>query len=104
MRRGDDDYFSSDIPDSNDPPTPHVHPLSTSFGKLPVPALALWSEKDEYGYLKDQGPLLERWTVAAKGKLETKVIKGATHGVSEVEGQKELVQSTVDWLERHFGA
>jgi pimeloyl-ACP methyl ester carboxylesterase len=78
-----------------------VHPLASSFGKLPVPALALWSEKDEYGYLKDQRPLLDRWEKAAAGKLEARVVKGASHGVAEVDAQGELVDIVVEWLKRH---
>lgn len=95
---GDDDYFSSDLPDTDTPPTPHVHPLSKSFGTLPVPALALWSEKDEYGHLSDQNPLLQRWSDAAKGKLTTVVVKDGNHAVTAEGPQKELCTAVVGWL------
>ena len=95
---GDDDYFSSDLPDSDSPPTPHVHPLNKSFGTLPKPALALWSEKDEYRFLDDQRPLLQRWEAAAKGKLHTVIIKNADHSVVDEKPQKDLCDAVVDWL------
>jgi hypothetical protein len=97
--RGDDDYFSSDIPDTDDPPTPHIHPLNKSFGTLPTPALALWSEKDEYGFLDDQTPLLRRWETAAGGKLRTVTIKDADHAVSKEQPQADLCAAVVDWLQ-----
>ena len=103
MSRGDDDYFSSDIPDTDEEPSPHVHPLSTSFGKLQTPALALWSEKDECGFLPDQQVLLDRWIAASNGKLTTKIVEGANHGVEDPKGQKLLCEITIGWLTEQFG-
>ena len=100
---GDDDYFSSDIPDTETPPTPHVHPLSKSFGTLPVPALALWSEKDEYGFLPDQAPLLQRWRDASKGKLTTVIVKEGNHAVTAEGPQKDLCEAVIAWLQENVG-
>ena len=63
----------------------------------------LWSEKDEYGYLDDQRPLLDRWIAASNGKLSAKVVTGATHGVKEETSQRELCDLTVGWLTENFG-
>lgn len=94
---GDDDYFSSDLPDASTPDTPHVHPLSTSFGRLSAPALALWCEGDHCGN-GDQRPLLRRWEAAAAGKLAWHVLEGATHCVEEAGPQAVLAEQVVGWL------
>ena len=85
-------------------PTPHVHPLSTSFGKLPVPALALWSEKEEHAFYTDINAHLDRWVKAANGKLETKIIKGAMHAVPEEPAQEQLCEEVVTWLKEKIQA
>lgn len=95
---GDDDYFSSDLPDAPDG-GPHVHPLSTSFGKLSAPALALWCEGDHCGN-GDQTPLLKRWEAAANGKLSWHVLKGASHMVSEPGPQADLNEQVLAFLAR----
>lgn len=95
---GDDDYFSSDLPDTADG-GPHVHPLSTSFGKLSAPALALWCEGDHCGN-GDQRPLLRRWEAAAHGKLTWHVLEGASHMVSEPAPQADLNIQVVEFLSK----
>ncbi|KLT39701.1 DUF1749-domain-containing protein [Cutaneotrichosporon oleaginosum] len=97
---GDDDYFSSDLPDSAD--GVHKHPLSESFGALSVPALALFSEKDEFGHVADVDAHLARWRKAAKGKLETHVVDGANHAVEDAAHWPDLCAATVAWLQKHF--
>ncbi|KAK8844822.1 hypothetical protein IAR55_006672 [Kwoniella newhampshirensis] len=95
---GDDDYFSSDIP--LDPTPPFRHSLSDSFGVLSAPALALYSEKDaEYQVAKPED-LLPRWADAAKGKLEWRILKGASHDVSEPEAQVVVCDEVLGWLRR----
>ena len=96
MCSGDDDYFSSDIPDT--PAEPHVHPLSKSFGALTVPALALWSENDQFSRVVSPQDLLMRWEKAGQGRLQARIIKGASHAVEEHQGQKQLCHEIVGWL------
>lgn len=100
---GDDDYFSNDLPDHPDS-SPHKHPLSTSFGSLSVPALALWSEKDEFNTLSPEAraALLDRWRAAGGEKLQVSVVKNADHAVKEVETQEDMCGVVVDWLKRNF--
>jgi pimeloyl-ACP methyl ester carboxylesterase len=97
MFRGNDDYFSSDLP--LDPDGVHVHPLSSSFGKLSAPALALCGEKDEC-YHTDPIPVMDRWVKAANGKLEAKLVPGAGHSVKEPDAQVELCKMVIEWLGR----
>ncbi|BEI83793.1 hypothetical protein CcaverHIS002_0403970 [Cutaneotrichosporon cavernicola] len=97
---GDDDYFSSDLPDTAD--GVHKHPLDGSFGALNVPALALFSEKDEYGHVPDVEAHLARWREAAKGRLETRIVRGANHAVEDAAHWPDLCAATVGWLQKHF--
>ncbi|GMK58736.1 hypothetical protein CspeluHIS016_0601780 [Cutaneotrichosporon spelunceum] len=97
---GDDDYFSSDLPDK--PDGVHKHPLAESFGALPVPVLALFSEKDEYAHVPDVEAHLARWRTASKGKLETHVVPGANHAVDDEAHWPDLCVATVSWLQKHF--
>ncbi|ORY23282.1 hypothetical protein BCR39DRAFT_549688 [Naematelia encephala] len=104
---GDDDYFSSDLPSKQDNihthTHTHTHPLDTSFGKLTVPVLAIWSGKDEYSKAKDYNrPLLERWQDASHGKLEFDIIKNASHAVVDDKDRKILCGLVVDWLNKYF--
>lgn len=97
--RGDDDYFSSDLPT---PPTEGFkHPLSTTFGKLEHPVLVLFSEKDEYVHAPDVPAMLETWREVAKGKLETVIVRGASHAV-ETQGKEQLCAAVVAWLGQHW--
>ncbi len=98
---GDDDYFSSDLPDASDG-SKHVHPLSTSFGRLPVPVRALWMEKDHCANLPDQRVLLRRWEAVSGSMLSWTVVQGATHCAEEEEAQQALCEDVSAWLSAHF--
>lgn len=98
---GDDDYFSSGIP--LDPDGVKAHPLSQSFGQISAPALALYSEKDEFGKLPDVRATMRSWEEAAGGKLEAKVLMGASHAVAEFEARNKLFEEVVGWLRRVIG-
>lgn len=100
MCSGDDDYFSHDIP--TQPDGVHKHPLSQSFGKFSAPALALFSEKDEYvpPTFTYPGDLGERWAEACPTGLEWKVIPGAGHAVERAEDREVLAKEVVGWLKR----
>lgn len=95
---GDDDYFSADIP--LEPTQPYVHSLSTSFGALTAPALALFSEKDAEWIVARPEDLLPKWADAANGKLEWRIIKGASHDVNEKEAQAVLCEDVLSWLRK----
>ncbi|WVN87622.1 uncharacterized protein L203_102805 [Cryptococcus depauperatus CBS 7841] len=95
---GDDDYFSADIP--VDPSSPFVHSLSTSFGALTAPVLALYAEKDTKHQVAPPEKRLTEWEKAARGKLDWKILKGASHDVSEEEPQKALNREVLFWLKR----
>ncbi|KAL1405355.1 hypothetical protein Q8F55_008986 [Vanrija albida] len=97
---GDDDYFSSDIPDTGN--GKFKHPLDESFGRLAAPALALYSEKDEYAHVPDIDAHLARWVKAAHGKLDTHVVKGANHAVEDPAHQDDLAAAVVAWLGKTF--
>ncbi|RSH80400.1 uncharacterized protein EHS24_008977 [Apiotrichum porosum] len=98
---GLDDYFSSDLPDAPDG-SAHVHPLSTSFGSLKVPALAFWAENDHCNVLPDHRVLLRRWETASSGRLQWRFLDGATHTVEEEDAQKVLCDEVVGWLSSQF--
>ncbi|WVR03042.1 hypothetical protein IAU60_000031 [Kwoniella sp. DSM 27419] len=93
---GDDDYFSNDVPDERT--APFAHSLSTSFGRLAAPALILYSDGDIQHQEGDVSAKLERWQAAAKGKLEYKLLVGASHDVCETEPQAVLCETVVEWL------
>ncbi|ORX35153.1 hypothetical protein BD324DRAFT_582746 [Kockovaella imperatae] len=97
---GDDDYFSSDLPNEHE--EPHKHPLSASFGELPVPILALWSGNDEFSRVPSVPDLMARWEHAGKGKLESRIVDGAGHAANEAGPQKQLCEEVNGWLKRHF--
>lgn len=97
---GDDDYFSTDLPSSAD--GVHKHPLDQSFGQLDVPALALFSEKDEFAHVPDVYAHLGRWVAASGGRLSTHVVKGASHAVDDAAHWPDLCAATVAWLQKHF--
>jgi len=46
---------------------------------------------------------LKRWEAAAGGKLETRIIKGASHAVEEDEARVILCEEVVGWLRRVVG-
>ncbi|KAI5452113.1 hypothetical protein NCC49_001051 [Naganishia albida] len=101
---GDDDYFSSDLPDHR--------PLIETFGKLPhdVPILCAFSGADEYfpfqhGVTPEGN--FEKWTqAAAEGmnraasqlRLKMAVIPNASHSVKQPEAQKVLMKVVGDFV------
>jgi pimeloyl-ACP methyl ester carboxylesterase len=85
---GEDDYFSSDLPDSV---------LKTTFGKVDKPLLILYGEEDEYvpSYV-DRKALVNRWIPFVKGKVDEQsreLLKGASHNLNGDE--KEVVDELV---------
>lgn len=99
-QRGDDDYFSSYLEDSE---------LKNTFGKVRRPLLVLYSEKDEFVPKSvDKIQLLRRWKEACDSKYwsqHSKVVKGASHNVgpqSEEGATEELIQSVLDFIESEF--
>lgn len=84
---GDDDYFSSDLPDAN---------LESSFGKLRKPFLVAYSEKDEFvPEFVNKLELLERWksfTEASFWSSQTGLIRGASHNVAQPDSQEYLFE------------
>lgn len=82
---GDDDYFSSDLPDET---------LQKTFGQIQKPFLILDNENDEFVPEDvDKRALRERWRTFSNVKYWSKnsgSVKGASHVVSEPEGQENL--------------
>jgi alpha-beta hydrolase superfamily lysophospholipase len=76
----------------------HPHPLNSSFGKLPVPTLALFSSADAAYQTGDVKEKLKKWEGIAQGKLTTRYIDGASHDVVEPEAQEIMCKEVVDWL------
>ncbi|WVQ72182.1 hypothetical protein IAR50_001727 [Cryptococcus sp. DSM 104548] len=95
---GDDDYFSADIP--TDPTFPFAHSLSDSFGALTTPALALYAEGDAKYQVAPPQELLPKWAEAAKGKLQWKILEGATHGVEEEGPQAVLCEEVLKFIKQ----
>ena len=96
MNSGDDDYFSNNIPTEND--GIHPHPLKSSFGKLPVLTLALFSSADAAYQRGDIREKLVKWESLSNGKLTTRYIEGASHDVVEDEAQAVLCREILDWI------
>lgn len=96
MNSGDDDYFSFNIPTEDD--GIHPHPLKSSFGKLPVPTLALFSSADAAYQTGDIKEKLAKWESLSNGKLTTRYIEGASHDVVEAEAQVVLCKEVLDWF------
>ncbi|ONH65141.1 AB hydrolase superfamily protein YisY [Cyberlindnera fabianii] len=76
---GDDDYFSEDLTDDA---------LKNSFGKLNIPTLVLYSEKDEFVPSSvDKSAIVERWRSFTPQGIYSKystVIKGCSHQCSNL--------------------
>ena len=96
MGSGDDDYFSLSIPTEDD--GIHPHPLKSSFGKLPVPTLALFSSADAAYQKGTINEKLAKWESLSNGKLTTKYIEGASHDVVEEAAQVVLCREVLDWF------
>jgi alpha-beta hydrolase superfamily lysophospholipase len=102
---GDDDYFSSDLPDEK---------LQTTFGAFPAhtPLLILFSGADEHvpQHVDVQG-LVERWSKVVKGsqgRLGTAsgVVPGAHHNLDEDSDDivQELVRRVVEFAKEVDGS
>ncbi|KAL7418990.1 hypothetical protein Q5752_006674 [Cryptotrichosporon argae] len=98
---GDDDYFSTDIPLISNT---HPHPLAATFGKLDRPVLALFSEKDEFrpatAGLPTPEDVLARWAQVSNGRLEWRIIPGASHAVEQDEARGVMIGEVLHWLKR----
>jgi hypothetical protein len=92
--RGDDDYFSSDLPDSR---------IATVFGRIDKPVLFVPAGSDEMVPPSvDRHELLARWISFCRKGLASDLsafIPGADHVVSGSEAQKWLAKKVKGFLE-----
>ncbi|KAK4123458.1 DUF1749-domain-containing protein [Parathielavia appendiculata] len=90
---GDDDYFSSDLPDKN---------LVEIWGRLEQPVLILPSEKDEWVPAGvDVMGLVNKWKSFCKPGIASELsglIPGANHGVDNETGQQWLADRVAQFL------
>ncbi|KAH6849775.1 hypothetical protein B0I37DRAFT_413225 [Chaetomium sp. MPI-CAGE-AT-0009] len=90
---GDDDYFSSDLPDDK---------LAAVWGKLEQPVLIVPSEKDEFVPASiDVMGLVERWKSFCKPGIASDLsglIPGANHRVDNDDGQEWLADRVARFL------
>ncbi|CAD0113821.1 unnamed protein product [Aureobasidium uvarum] len=74
---GEDDYFSSDLPDQT---------LKSTFGKVDKPLLILYGEEDEYvPATVDRKALVNKWIPLVKGKVDEQskeLLSGASHNLN----------------------
>ncbi|KAL2135286.1 hypothetical protein VTI74DRAFT_9166 [Chaetomium olivicolor] len=90
---GDDDYFSSDLPDEK---------LEAIWGKLEVPVLIVPSEKDEWvpGW-RDVPELVDKWKSFCRPGIASELsglIPGANHRVENTDGQEWLADRVARFL------
>ncbi|KAJ4304345.1 hypothetical protein N0V88_001958 [Collariella sp. IMI 366227] len=90
---GDDDYFSSDLPDEK---------LENTWGKLKEPVLIMPSEKDEWVSPRlDVLDLVEKWVSFCKPGIASELsglIPGANHRVDNEDGQSWLADCVARFL------
>lgn len=91
--RGDDDYFSSDLPDEK---------LEEIWGRLEQPVLILPSEKDEWvpAHIDVTG-LVARWKRFCRPGIASDLsglIPGANHRVDNAAGQEWLADRVAQFL------
>lgn len=92
---GEDDYFSSDLPDST---------LQNTFGKIDKPLLILYGEKDEYvPETVDRKALVNKWIPFVKGRVDEQskeLLGGASHNLNgdDEDIVAELVKRVVRFL------
>lgn len=90
---GDDDYFSSDLTDET---------LQRTFGKISKPVLVLENDNDEFvPKTIDKRALLERWKTFSNPAYWSKHsgwVAGASHVVSEPEGQQNLNKLVISFI------
>jgi pimeloyl-ACP methyl ester carboxylesterase len=95
---GDDDFFSSDI---------SADELQTTFGRVDVPLLVLYSEKDQFvPKFVDKEALLARWKTATDARYwdeNSGLIKGGSHAL-DLEGSTrgDVWQVLADKVERYL--
>lgn len=89
---GEDDYFSSDLPDST---------LEKTFGRVDKPLLILYGEEDEYVPKSvDRKALVNRWIPFVKGRVDEQsreLLGGASHNLNGDD------QEVVDELVKRVG-
>ncbi|KAK4237132.1 hypothetical protein C8A03DRAFT_16300 [Achaetomium macrosporum] len=92
---GDDDYFSSDLPDST---------LTALFGRIDKPVLFLPAGEDEMvPPTVDRQGLLRRWMLFCKDGVASDLsgfVPGADHVVSKPEAQRWVAERVREFLER----
>ena len=96
--RGDDDYFSSDLPDEK---------VAKIWGSIKAKVLIVPSEKDEHvpGHIDVPG-LVSKWTAACKPGVASGLsglIVGANHRVEYAEGQDWLSDRVARFLKEVVG-
>ncbi|KXX74294.1 hypothetical protein MMYC01_208559 [Madurella mycetomatis] len=91
---GDDDYFSSDLPESR---------LSATFGRIDKPVLITPAENDALvPPTVDKAELLGRWVSSCRPGIASNlsgIIPGADHSVSQPEAQKLLAERVRSFLQ-----
>lgn len=92
--RGDDDYFSSDLPDDR---------VAETWGSIKTKVLIVPSEKDEnIPEHVDVVQLIRKWMAACKPGVASDLsglITGANHRVEYPEGQQWLAERVVGFLQ-----
>lgn len=92
--RGDDDYFSSDLPDER---------LKATFGRLDKPIMFLQCEKDELVPPSvDRPALLSRWMKICPAGLASPLsgfVPGANHIVASPDAWFWIAERVVGFLE-----
>lgn len=90
---GDDDYFSTDLTDDT---------LKETFGRIQKPFLVLENENDEFvPKTIDKSALIERWKSVSNPAYWSKnsgLLQGASHLVSEPEGQQNLNKLVISFI------
>jgi len=90
---GDDDYFSSDLPDER---------LKTTFGRIDKPIMFLPCEKDELVPPSvDRSGILARWTASCPPGLVSPLsgfVPGANHIVSSPDAWAWIAERVVGFL------
>jgi len=92
-KRGDDDYFSSDLPDET---------VAKFWGRIQQPVLIVPSEKDEHVPAGvDFEKLIARWKSFCRPGVASEfsgLIPTANHTVDQAEGQQWLADRVVKFL------
>lgn len=93
LERGDDDYFSTYLTKDE---------LEGTFGKISVPMVILYGEKDEFVPSSvDRQALVDKWKSVVKKELwyeKSKVLKNASHTIEDLEAVEEMVSIVSDFV------